>query len=172
MLRYKDIVPYLENVSFDMERNGLRVDLVAHLGDKTKKLGDYFADFFNTPNVELPSLLRPRRNRILAGFLNYAYHFFPESVLRLLSKQYKRIYQGDDRVLKKDFELEKVIDGHKSILLVDDNAFTGKTFENWKKLMEREIDIHTFSITINGSYKPDYFCLAGWHSFEWRRIGI
>ena len=172
MLKYKDIISDLERISLVMKSDKLEIDLVAYLGYKTSFLGKYFSDFFNCQEIEFPSLHRPNRSKFLANTLNEIYPILPESVLYILSKHFKKLYQKDVRVLKKNFDLKRVLDGYKSILLVDDNAFTGKTLEGWKKMIDKKVDIHTFSITVTGEYKPDYFCLEGWHSFEWRAIGI
>ena len=172
MLRYKDILIELEKTAFKMKSEKLEIDLVCHLGNKTKQIGDYFANFFECENIEFPSLNRPNRNASLARILNKMYFFIPENILKTLSEQYKRIYQRDSRILKKDFDLEETISNHKSLLLVDDNSFTGKTFDGWKRMINGKVRVHTFSITITGDYIPDYFCIRGWRSFEWRLIGI
>ena len=73
-----------------------------------------------------------------------------------------------------DFDLNQLLKGDGSVLLVDDNCFTGQTFDLWKDKIKKDIgkDTKTFSITITGNCKPDFYCIDGWRSFEWRPIGI
>jgi len=171
-LGYKDIISDLERTVGLMKKDNLNIGIVANISDKTCFLGTYFSENFNCDKISLPSLHRPGKNHLLAYALNTIYPFFPECILKNLSEHYKTLYKRDNRILKAEFDFNGTLEGHKSMLLVDDNAFTGKTLENWKKIIGDRIKVHTFSITITGDYKPDYFCLEGWKSFEWRPIGI
>ena len=106
--------------------------------------------------------------------VNGIYPYLPEGVLRLLSHQYRRLYSNGERVLP-DFSLEELTNVNtREMLLVDDNAFTGKTIEMWKDRLQNRTNknVLTFTITVTGDYRPDYFCIEGWRSFEWRPIGI
>jgi len=173
-LSYDMVVCDLEKVRDQMISNSLDIGLVGHIGGGTAQIGHFFAEAFGCENTQLPSVIRKGRSVALAKLLNSVYPYFPEFVLRGLSHQYKRLYSKGERVLP-NFSLEELTKGGNSeILLVDDNAFTGKTLELWKQSIENKVNkkVHTFTLTVTGDYRPDYFCVEGWRSFEWRPIGI
>lgn len=171
-LKYSEIIPDLEKTYDQMRKNGLEIDLVGNIGNKTKQIGNFFANAFNCDRIELPSLLRKGGNKTLAKTLNTVYPYFPEPVLRFLAERYKRLYHRDERILEENLDLNYLIGNHKSILLTDDNTFTGKTFEGWKNMLNGRINTSTFAITVTGDYHPDYSLIDGWRSLEWRPIGM
>lgn len=173
-LNYDVVVCDLEKAHDQMIAEGLEVGLVGHIGGGTAQIGCFFADAFGCGCTQLPSVLRKGRSVALAKLVNGIYPYFPEVILRTLSHQYKRLYSRGERILP-DFDLEELINvENHEMLLVDDNAFTGKTLELWKQRIENGTNkrIHTFALTVTGDYRPDYFCIEGWRSFDWRPIGI
>ena len=173
-LTYERVRGELIKVSDQMIEEGLDIGLVGHIGTGTSKIGRFFSDFFKCECVSLPSVIRRNRNTDLAKLVNRIYPYLPESVLEVLSYRYKQLYSRDDRFLP-DFNLDCLVDVKcEGMLIVDDNAFTGKTFELWKQRLEEDASkkIYTFAITTTGNYRPDYSCIDGWRSFEWRPIGI
>jgi hypothetical protein len=173
-LNYDMVVCDLEKVHDQMTAEGLEVGLVGHIGAGTAQMGCFFADSFDCKCIQLPSIIRKGRNAALAKIVNGIYPYFPEVILRTLSHQYRKLYSKGERMLP-DFDLGELINVESpEMLLVDDNAFTGKTLELWKQRIEDDANkrIHTFSLTVTGDYRPDYFCIEGWRSFEWRAIGV
>ena len=171
-LTYESITRDLDLVFDRMVADGFEAGIVGHL-NKTESIGAHFADCFRCDYVELPSL-RKGRNARLARTLNSIYPYLPEIVLKNIAERYKRIYSSSERTFP-DFDTREVFAGDTSpVLIVDDNAYTGKSLEMWKREIQEKSgrDVKTFSITVTGDYKPDYFCYKGWHSFEWRPIGL
>lgn len=168
MLTFEDVKKDLENISLSESPR-----LVAHVGEKSERIGSFFAEQFNAGLICLPSLDLKSYSPKLKKITNTALRFLPESVLRRLSKSYKQWIRKIDLVLPEDFDLS-VISGNDSVLLVDDSTFTGNTMEFWKKRIRDSSDgrVYTFSITVNGDYHPDYFCSEEWQSFAWRPLGI
>ncbi|MEK6897516.1 MAG: hypothetical protein AABW93_03225 [Nanoarchaeota archaeon] len=173
-IRYKDIRKNLDDVFTRMNSDGLEIGTVVNLGTGTEQLGLYFSDRFGCKKTQLPSVIRKGRNRKLAHILNSSYPYFPEFALKLLSYGYRRLYSGSERIIP-DISLKGMLsDTGLPVLLVDDNCFTGNSLNLWKTRIENEtkIRVKTFAITVTGNFRPDYFCFEGWHSFEWRPIGI
>jgi len=173
-LTYEMVRGGLMEVSDQMIEEGLEIGLVGHIGAGTSRIGHFFSNVFECECVPLPSVIRKGRNATLAKLVNSIYPYLPEPALEALSHRYKKLYSKNDRFLP-DFNLDSLRDVEcEGMLLVDDNAFTGKTFELWKQRLEEEgsKDVYTFAITTTGNYRPDYFCIDGWRSFEWRPIGI
>lgn len=171
-LNYDQLIEDLDKTFDQMIQKNIQATSVCHIGEKTESLGFYFAKAFDCSCIQLPSANRKGRNSDLTKIVNSIYPFFPECFLKILSYQYKRIYSHAERFLP-DFNLNRILEGN-LILLVDDNCFTGRTFELWKDKIKEETNknVKTFSITITGNYKPDFYCIDGWRSFEWRPIGI
>ncbi len=175
ILTYKDLEDDLRKISQQMSLDGLDFGLIGYIGGSPEYIGNFFAEHFGCKLLHLPSINRKNRNKTLAGMVNKIYPFLPENILKLISSQYKRLYKSSERIFPEDFKFDKLsYEKDLPILLVDDNALTGKTFEIWKKKIKENIgkSVYTFSITVAGDYKPDYLCIEGWHSFEWRSIGI
>jgi hypothetical protein len=173
-LTLDSIAEDLGKVTRQILSDELDIGIVGYLGTGTRPIGLYFGDALNCGVVKLPSIMRKNRSASLAKMINKAYPFFPENLLRVLSQQYKRIYHNSERIFPRDFNWNKLKGSKSEILLVDDNALTGSTLEMWKSEIKENTkrNTKTFSITVTGDYRPDYFCYEGWRSFEWRPIGI
>lgn len=172
-LKYNAIAEDLDKVFDQMLYQEINIDSVGHIGKRTRPLGLYFAKGFDCGCVQLPSANREGKNSTLTKIVNSIYPFLPESVLRPIAHQYKKLYSRNNRFLP-DFDLDQLLKGDGSVLLVDDNCFTGQTFKLWGEKIKEDTgkDTKTFSITITGDCKPDFYCIDGWRSFEWRPIGI
>ena len=173
-LTYENIIGDLNQVIDRINSDGLNIGTVTHINYKTKFLGIYFAEMLGSTCVEVPSVIRKTRNKNLARIVNSIYPFFPEPILKSLSEKYKKMYIKSERTIP-DFPVAEIIGiEDSSVLLVDDNCLTGRTLSMWKEKIEDRTgrEVKTFAITVTGNHKPDYFCYEGWHSFEWRPIGI
>jgi hypoxanthine phosphoribosyltransferase len=173
-LDYNDIKGNLLTVSRQISEEGSTPDMVAYIGSIPKEIGEFFADYFGCDICHLPSLHRKKRKKTLAKIVNRIYPLLPENVLRVITEKYKQIYASSERDSPEVFEVDSKLRDKFSVLLIDDNALTGKTLEAWKKrLKDRdEKDVQTFSVAVSGEYKPDFYCFDKWHSFKWRPIGI
>jgi len=175
-LKFSDMLSDLDRVRDEMESDNVDIGLVAHVGNTTEKLGSYFANSFDSKLIYLPSMNRKGKNQNLANRLNALYAHLPEFVLKPLSHLYRNLYRISEWEFPEDFDNEELTQyrGESSILVVDDNSYTGNTLGSWKQKISELMpnDVITFSVTVTGSYRPDYHCFEGWRSFEWRRIGI
>ncbi|RMF54643.1 hypothetical protein D6745_04590 [Candidatus Woesearchaeota archaeon] len=175
-LSLDDLTVHLGRAYVRMLADNLSVGLVTTIGPKTRPIGEYFSEKFGCELANLPSLNREGRNEALARILNTIYPYLPIPVLRLLSREYMRLYQRSKRSVPNNLDLDSILiaEPESTILLVDDNSFTGKTFELWKEEIKKlkPNPIVTFSVTVTGDYRPDYYCIEGWRSFEWRAIGV
>ncbi len=175
-LTFEELVEDLERTYEQMKSDDLRIGLVAHIGDATEPIGNYFANAFNCDIIHLPSIKRKGKNQTLTNLVNNISPHLPEFILRIISYQYKRIYRSSEKLFPGDDDLDELSKYEKDspILLVDDNSFTGKTLELWKQKIKGITGklVWTYSITVTGSYEPDYYSIKGWRSFEWRPIGI
>ncbi|MGV8142013.1 MAG: hypothetical protein ACP5NS_00055 [Candidatus Pacearchaeota archaeon] len=172
----EEIAPDLDQQISLMKSSGLKFNGVLHIGATTEPLGAYFADSFSAPLLQLPSLKRrgPIPARVIQ-ILNRAYRYLPVFLLERLSEGYKTLYRHSQRSIPDLIPVDKItLLESGPLLLVDDNALTGSTFELWKKEIRRinSFEVSTFSITATGDYRPDYFCYDSWRSFSWRPIGI
>jgi len=158
-----------------MEKDNLRIGAVGYIGGIPEQLGGYFAERFNSRLIHLPSLKFTKHRRMM-GLMDDIHTQLPECFLETILKIYKQVYRHKKRILPQGFSLDDLSDIENSlpVLLVDDNAYTGKTFEFWKDNVKKETgrDSYTFSVTAIGDYKPDYYCFENHCSFEWRPIGI
>ena len=166
----------LNRVTAVMHTDGLNIGLVGYIGN-TELLGRYFAESFCCEAIRLPSAKRKGATPWLARALNGIYPYFPEPALRALSHFYRLLYSSSERVLPNTLNLDDLAECERylTMVLVDDNTYTGKTMELWKaklKSVRPDIDVITFSAAVTGEYKPDYYCFTKWRSFEWRPIGI
>jgi hypothetical protein len=171
----EDFAADFNRVSNQMVSDGLNIGLVGHLGEKTQPIAEFFSNLFNCDKVFIPSVTREGKNTTLSKLLNFIYPYFPESILGILAEHYKTIYEKKDRVPIGELMFDRAsLNAGQSILLVDDNAYTGQTLEMSKERIRKHIDlpISTFTITVTGNYRPDYFCFEGWRSFKWRPIGM
>jgi hypothetical protein len=168
MLSFEEVKKDLEKISLSESP-----DIVAHVGEKSERLGRVFAERFQSDMVCLPSLNVKGYTPRLKKFTNRALRCLPEAVLRELSIKYKKWIQKTNLVLPEDFDMG-CVRGDKTLLLVDDSTFTGNTMEFWKRKIKDSSDgeVYTFSITVNGDYRPDYFCTDEWQPFDWRPVGI
>jgi len=171
----ENLKPNLQKVLGEMQRDNLDVGLVAHISELTRPIGLFFSDNFGSDILELPSPNRKGRIKPLTDFVNCTYHHMPEFLLRFFAERHKKLherafYYCDSRSISVPLELNR----EGIILLVDDNAYTGKTLELWRRKLNEETqrDVRTFSIAVTGDYHPDYYCLNGWNSFSWRPVGI
>jgi hypothetical protein len=176
-LTFDGISGNLHEAYLKMLSDDLQVGLVAYIGNTIKPIGNYFAGAFGCELVGLQSSTTKGKNKSLMGILNNCiYPVLPERLLKAVSNYYKKAYQSSERFIEKTPIDERLLKYEKNIpiLLVDDNAFTGKTFELWKRKIKEMMGKNTvtFSVTVTGDYKPDYHCFDGWHSFKWRHIGI
>lgn len=176
-LTFDGISGNLHEVHLKMLSDNVQAGLVACIGNKIKPIGDYFAKAFNCDVVGLRSLTTQGKNKCLMGILNNCiYPALPECLLEAVSNYYKKVYKSSRRFLEDAPVDERLLkyEGDNPILLVDDNSFSGKTFELWKQKINDMTGKNTvtFSVTATGSYRPDYHCFDDWHSFEWRYIGI
>jgi len=171
-LKYDMLIEDLDKTFGQMIYQEINISTVVHISKKTRSLGLYFAKNFNCGCIQLPSTIRKGKNSALTSIVNSIYPFLPESILKSLSHQYKKLYSHSERSLP-SFNLDQLT-GEGSILLVDDNCFTGQTFKLWEEEIKKQTgrDTKTFSITVTGDCKPDFYCIEGWRSFEWRPIGI
>ncbi len=172
-LSYDMLMKDLDKVFDEMVSQDVNVDIVGHIGTRTKPLGRYFANGFGCDYVQLPSANRKGKNSSLARAINSVYPFLPENMLESISHKYKKLYSQGDRFIP-HFNLNPILHEINSILLVDDNCLTGETFNLWKNKIrkETETNVITFSITVTGDCEPDFYCIEGWRSFEWRSIGV
>jgi len=176
-LTFEGIQGNLNEAYLKMLSDDRKVGLVAYVGNTIKPLGDYFANAFGCDVISLHSTTTIKKNRPLMKILNSCiYPVLPEPVLRKISSYYKKRYMKSERSIENVPIDEKLLKYDKNfpILLVDDNVFTGKTFELWRQRIKETTgkDTVTFSVTVTGLYMPDYHCYEGWHPFEWRHIGI
>ena len=155
-----------------MLKDNLNIGLVAYIGCTPEFVGNYFANALQTEKIHLASIKRKNKNKKLAKFLNKSYKFLPTPILKIIAKQYKSVYSSSERETPEDITID--LPKNKNILLVDDNSLTGKTLELWKEKLSSltKNKILTYSITTTGEYKPDYYSINGWRSFEWRLIGV
>ena len=170
----KSLIPDLEKISQRMSEDGLDVGLIAHVSSVTMPVGEFFAERFGSEILEVPSPGRQGRNRFLTYLINAAYPHMPESALRFFAERHKRLHERAHYYCDPNFDISPFYEalGKGGILLVDDNAYTGKTLELWKEKLEEVSNVITFSIAVTGEYRPDYYCRKGWHSFDWRPVGI
>ena len=174
-LTFDSFLGDLERAYMSMKSDGLNVGLVVSTGEHTDLIGKYFANRFGCENIKVPSPNRKGRIRALSNIAAELYSHLPERALISLAELHKRIHRLSEYSCHENGlpSLLKYKDGL-PILLAEDNAYTGKTLELWKRRLQEitNNEIITFSITITGDYKPDYYCIEGWRSFAWRPAGI
>lgn len=171
-----DVVEDLEKVYEQMAVDGLKVGLVGYIGGTPESIGRFFSERFCCELINLPSTGMEGNYRVAIKLANIVYDYFPECFRIPVSIVYKSIRKSRKTIFPENFKFNGLLykGDDLPILLVDDNSFTGRTFEFWKHKIEENAQraVYTFSITRTGSYKPDYFCIDGWRSFEWRPVGV
>jgi hypothetical protein len=175
-LTVDDLRKDLESVCAQITADERDIGLVAYIGGVPEEIGDIFAAKFDCEAINLPSTkvdtncLPPKRIR---SFVN---SYLPSFLLWGLSYIYRWVSRTNERIPPDDFDITNLMTGRQdsAVLLVDDNVFTGRTMEYWKSQIERNTGrtAYTFSITTLDGYCPDYHCIDGWRSFEWRPIGV
>ena len=171
-----DLSQDLGKVVDKIKLDGLRVDAVAHIGNSaTEDLGMFFSERFDCPSLPLDSPNREGRIRLFTSFINKAYFHLPTWALEAIAEKHRNLHKKARYYCDPLSESEILPFGESpSILLVDDNVYTGKTLELWKTKLYNvgSSRVTTFAITATGDYLPDYYCTTDWISFSWRPIGV
>jgi hypothetical protein len=178
VITIENIKPELDKIIKKMKHDSLQFGLVAHCGYKTEPLGKHIAESFHCETVRLDSLQRSKIHPRLSIILNKIYKYFPTRLLYSLSLKYQDIYLSNTQHLPSTQCIPFAITTYSKqlpILIIDDTVFTGNTLEAWKHKIQSlnpHLNIITCSLTVTGTYIPNYYYLKEWRPFEWKQIGM
>ena len=129
----------------------LEIGMIGYIGGTPLIVSDFFSNKFGCNSLNLPSTkIEGNLSKHIAS-ARFIYGSFPKSFRRPVSYAY-RYYRKNRRTIFPQIngELEQLSkEENKGVLLVDDNTYTGRTMEFWKReiLNIQGIVPKTFAIT-------------------------